>query len=178
MEQQARWYAIHAHSGQENRVKENLENAVRKLDYGNLIEEVLIPCEEVAEIKGGKKSITTRKFFPGYVLVRMVLNDDTWYLVKNTPGVSGFIGAGRTPVPLDDEEVRGIIEREKEEQLKPKPKVMFEIGERVKITEGPFANFMGIVDEVNIERGKLKVMVEIFERLTAVELEFWQVEKS
>ena len=172
------WYAIHAHSGQENKVKENLEKAVERDKLHDLIGQIFIPSEEVAEIKGGQRRVTTRKFFPGYVLVNMMLNEKTWFIVKNTPGVSGFISAGRKPVPLEGEEVESIIERIKDEQEKPKLKVLFQQGELVKIVEGPFSNFLGTVDEVNPERGRVKVLVKIFERLTSVELEFWQVEKG
>ena len=172
------WYAIHAHSGQENKVKENLEKTVERDKLEDLIGEILIPSEDVAEIKGGQRRVTTRKFFPGYVLVNMVLNEKTWFIVKTTPGVSGFISAGRKPVPVEGEEVKNIIEQIRGEQDKPKPKVMFQHGELVKIIEGPFSNFLGTVDEVNPERGRVKVLVKIFERLTSVELEFWQVEKG
>ena len=172
-----KWYVIHAHSGHENKVKQSLENRVRQERLDDTIGEVLVPSEEVAEVKGGKKRIINRKIFPGYVLVRMKLSHQTWYLVRTTPGVTGFIGSGKDPTPLEPEEVDSIFEQMRGEQKKPKPKVEFEKDERVKIIEGPFTNFMGSVDEVNAERGKLKVLVEIFERLTPVELEFWQVEK-
>jgi len=171
------WYVIHAHSGHENKVRKSLENRVRQEHLEDTIGEILVPSEEVAEVKGGKKRIINRKIFPGYVLVRMKLSHQTWYLVRTTPGVTGFIGSGKNPTPLAPEEVQSIFEQMRGEQKKPKPKVEFEKDERVKIIEGPFTNFMGCVDEVNAERGKLKVMVEIFERLTSVELEFWQVEK-
>jgi transcriptional antiterminator NusG len=171
------WYVIHAHSGHENKVKQSLENRVRQEHLEATIGDILVPSEEVAEVKGGKKRIINRKIFPGYVLVRMKLSHQTWYLVRTTPGVTGFIGSGKNPTPLAPEEVESIFEQMRGEQKKPKPKVEFEKDERVKIIEGPFTNFMGTVDEVNAERGKLKVMVEIFERLTSVELEFWQVEK-
>ncbi len=173
-----RWYVIHAHSGHENKVKQSLENRVKQENLEELVCQILIPSEEVAEIKGGKKRVTSRKIFPGYVLVEMKLTYDTWQLMRNTPGVTGFIGSGKMPTPLEPEEVESIFEQMRGEQKKPKPKVSFEKDEKVKIIEGPFTNFMGYVDEVNPERGKLKVMVEIFERLTSVELEFWQVEKS
>jgi transcriptional antiterminator NusG len=144
----------------------------------DLVKQVLVPSEEVAEVKGGKKRVTSRKIFPGYVLVQMKLTHKTWFLVRTTPGVTGFIGSGKMPTPLEPEEIESIFEQMRGEQKKPKPKVEFEKDERVKIIEGPFSNFMGTVEEVNPERGKLKVMVEIFERLTPVELEFWQVEKT
>jgi len=173
-----RWYAIHAHSGHENKVRDALLRVADQRGLADLIDQVLVPAEEVAEIRSGKRWVSSRKFFPGYVLVHMELNDDTWFLVKNTPNVSGFIGAGRRPVALADTEVEAILNHVRGDPTEPKPKVIFEQGEVVKITEGPFAGFLGTVDEVNPERGRLKVMVEIFERLTSVELEFWQVERS
>lgn len=137
--------------------------------------------EEVAEIKSGEKKISKRKFFPGYVLVQLPehpeRNAELWQMIKETPGVSGFIGSRTVPVPLDNAEVNAILEEVRGDRERPKPKVDFEHGERVKIIDGPFSNFLGNVDEVNVERGTLKVMVEIFERLTSVEVEFWQVEK-
>jgi len=173
-----RWYAIHAHSGHENKVRDALLRVADQRGLADLIDQVLVPAEEVAEIRSGKRWVSSRKFFPGYVLVHMELNDETWFLVKNTPSVSGFIGAGRRPVPLADTEVEAILNHVRGDSTEPKPKVIFEQGEVVKISEGPFAGFLGTVDEVNPERGRLKVMVEIFERLTSVELEFWQVERS
>jgi transcriptional antiterminator NusG len=172
-----RWYVVHAHSGHENKVRQSIENRVRQENLEHLVTKILVPSEEVAEIKGGKKRVTSRKIFPGYVMVEMKLTHKTWYLIRTTPGVTGFIGSGKMPTPLDPEEVESIFEQMRGERKKPKPKVSFEKEEKVKIIEGPFTNFMGYVDEVNAERGKLKVMVEIFERLTPVELEFWQVEK-
>jgi transcriptional antiterminator NusG len=173
-----KWFVIHAHSGHENKVKQSLENRVRQEQMEDLISQVLVPSEEVAEVKGGKKRITSRKIFPGYVLVEMKLTHKTWYLIRTTPGVTGFIGSGKMPIPLEPDEIETIFKQMRGEEKKPKPKVEFEKDERVKIIEGPFSNFMGTVDEVNPERGKLKVLVEIFERLTSVELEFWQVEKT
>jgi len=173
-----KWYVIHAHSGHENKVRQSIENRVRQEHLEELVGHVLIPSEEVAEVKGGKKRITSRKIFPGYVLVQMKLSHETWYLIRTTPGVTGFIGSGKTPTPLELDEIKSIFEQMRGERKKPKPKMSFEKDDKVKIIEGPFANFMGYVEEVNPERGKLKVMVEIFERLTSVELEFWQVEKT
>jgi transcription termination/antitermination protein NusG len=176
-----RWYAIHAYSGQEGNVQKNLQIQAEQEGVGDLVGEVLVPMEEVAEIKSGEKKISKRKFFPGYVLVRLPAhperNAELWHAIKNTPGVAGFIGSKSVPTPLEDSEVQAIIEEMRGERERPKPKVNFEIGERVKIIDGPFANFLGNVDEINDERGMLKVMVEIFERLTSVEVEFWQVEK-
>ncbi len=176
-----RWYAIHAYSGQEGNVKKNLMANAEQAGLSDLFGEILVPMEEVAEIKSGEKKISKRKFFPGYVLVQLPphpeQNADLWHLIKETPGVSGFIGSRNAPVPLEDSEVQAILEETEAEHDRPKPKVRFEEGERVKIIDGPFANFLGNIDEINVDRGTLKVMVEIFERLTSVEVEFWQVEK-
>jgi transcriptional antiterminator NusG len=139
--------------------------------------EVLIPTEKVSEVKDGKKKITERKFFPGYVLVQVEMNDRTWYLIKNTPGVSGFVGSGQKPLPLEEEDIKRIVRTQDEQLTKPKPKVEFQIGENVRVKEGAFTNFDGTIDEVNPNKGKLKVMVTIFGRATPVELEYWQVEK-
>ncbi|MFP4173692.1 MAG: transcription termination/antitermination protein NusG [Candidatus Hydrogenedentota bacterium] len=178
---QRRWYALHAYSGQEITVKKNLLANAEQAGLSHLVTNVFVPMEEVAEIKSGEKKVSKRKFFPGYVLVRLPEhpehNPDLWHLVKNTAGVSGFIGARTAPVPLEDSEVEAIAEEIRGERERPRPKVAFEQGERVKIIDGPFANFLGNIDSINEERGKLKVMVEIFERLTSVEVEFWQVEK-
>ena len=176
-----RWYAIHAYSGQEGNVKKNLLVHAEQAGIRDLIGEVLVPMEEVAEIKSGEKKISKRKFFPGYVLVQLPVhpekNAELWHMIKEVPGVSGFIGSRTAPVPLDNTEVQAILEEIRGERERPKPKVKFEQGERVKIIDGPFSNFLGNIDEINHESGKLKVMVEIFERLTSVEVEFWQVEK-
>lgn len=176
-----RWYAIHAHSGQEGNVQEALQIRAEQEGLNNLITNVLVPMEEVAEFKSGEKRLSKRKFFPGYVLVQLPehpeQNADLWHLIKDTPGVTGFIGSRTEPVPLDDGEVMALVEEMRGERERPKPKLAFDVGERVKITEGAFANFMGNIGEINEERGKLKVMIEIFERQTSVEVDFWQVEK-
>ena len=176
-----RWYAIHAYSGQEGNVKRNLLVQAEQESMKDVIGAVLVPMEEVAEIKSGEKKISKRKFFPGYVLVRLPehpeRNAELWHLIKETPGVSGFIGSRSVPVPLDDAEIQAIIDEIRGERVRPKPKVAFEEGERIKIIDGPFSNFLGNIAEINADRGVLKVMVEIFERLTSVEVEFWQVEK-
>lgn len=176
-----RWYALHAYSGQEGNVKKNLMVHAEQEGLQDLLGEVLVPMEEVAEIKSGEKRISKRKFFPGYVLLRLPehpeRNPELWHMIKETPGVSGFIGSRQVPVPLEDSEVQAILDEIRGDRERPKPKVKFEDGERVKIIDGPFANFLGNVDEINAERGTMKVMVEIFERLTSVEVEFWQVEK-
>lgn len=176
-----RWYALHAYSGQEANVKKNILIHAEQGGLKDVIGDVLVPMEEVAEIKSGEKKISKRKFFPGYVLIQLPVhperNPELWHLIKETPGVSGFIGSRTVPVPLEDSEVQAILEEIRGERERPKPKVAFEQGERVKIIDGPFSNFLGNIDEINAERGTLKVMVEIFERLTSVEVEFWQVEK-
>ena len=176
-----RWYALHAYSGQEGNVKKNLLIHAEKENIADLFGQILIPMEEVAEFKSGEKKISKRKFFPGYVLVQLPphpeRNPELWHLIKETPGVSGFIGSRTAPVPLEDGEVEAIIQEVRGERERPRPKVQFEEGERVKIIDGPFTNFLGNIDEINVERGTLKVKVEIFERLTSVEVEFWQIEK-
>ncbi len=171
------WYVIHTQTGREDRVKVALESRAQQHNLQDKILQVLIPTEKVSEIKAGKKKISTRKFFPGYVLVEMEMNDDTWYLVKNTPGVSGFIGSGKKPLPLKDVEVANIIKQAEEKKEKPIPKIVYEKGESVRVKEGPFVNFNGTIEEVNPNKGKLKVLVAIFGRTTPVELEYWQVEK-
>lgn len=141
------------------------------------IEKILIPTEKVAEVRGGKKKISFRKFFPGYVLIEMELTDKLWYLIKATPGVTGFIGPRARPQPLKDQEIKNILRQAQEKKEKPTPKVIFEKGEGIKVVVGPFTNFNGIVEEINPHKGKLKVSVSIFGRATPVELEYWQVEK-
>ncbi len=171
------WYVIHTLTGQEEKVKTSLQRLIDSGSAGGNIDQVLVPMEKVSEVKGGKKKISERRVFPGYVLIQMSLSDDTWYLIKNTPGVSGFVGSGIRPVPLREEEVTQILQAAQEKMEKPTPKVIFEKGEGVRITEGPFNNFNGNVEEINPEKGRLKVMVTIFGRSTPVELEYWQVEK-
>mgnify|MGYP001229406939 CR=1 FL=1 len=176
-----RWYALHAHSGQEGNVKSTLLVLAEQAGLSDMLCNVLVPMEDVAEIKSGEKKISKRKFFPGYVLVQLPEHPeryaDLWHLIKNTSGVTGFIGSRTAPVPLEDAEVEAILEEIRGDREQPRPKVKFEQGERVKIIDGPFSNFLGNIDEINADRGTLKVMVEIFERLTSVEVEFWQVEK-
>lgn len=176
-----RWYALHAHAGQEDNVRKNLMVHAEQAGVQDLIGDVLVPKEDVAEIKSGEKKISKRKFLPGYVLVQLPEHPERyaelWHMIKETPGVSGFIGSRTAPVPLDNAEVNSILEEIRGERERPKPKVKFEEGERVKIIDGPFTNFVGNVADLNAERGTLKVMVEIFERLTSIEVEFWQVEK-
>ena len=171
------WYVLHAHSGHENRVRKNIEQRVKQHALDEFVPQVLVPSEEVAEVKGGKKRVSQRKSYPGYVFVQMRLSNDVWMLVKSTPGVTGFLGTKKHPTPLPQAEMDAIFEEMRNDPDKPKPKVMFERNEQVKIVEGPFTNFTGYVDEVNVERGRLKVLVEVFERRTPVECEIWQVEK-
>lgn len=171
------WYVIHTQTGQELKVKGSLDGKIQQGVAGNLITKVLVPTERVAEVRSGKKRISERKFFPGYLLVQMEMTDESWHLVRTTPGVTGFIGAGRRPVPLSDEEVSEILRQSEERKDKPTPRVTFQKGEGVRVIEGHFTNFTGVIDEVNTGRGKLKVLVSIFGRQTPVELEFWQVER-
>ncbi len=173
-----KWYIIHTYSGFERKVKESLESRVRAYpELEHRIGQVLIPTESVTEVRGGKKYTSERMFYPGYVLVEMDMDDNVWHVVKGTPRVTGFVGTGQQPTPLSEEEVQQIVYRVADSKEKPKLKVKFEKNESVRITEGPFASFTGVVDEVNEDRETLKVMVTIFGRSTPVELEFGQVEK-
>jgi transcriptional antiterminator NusG len=172
------WYVLHTYSGHENRVKTTLEQRVRAMQMEDKLDQVLVPTQEVAEIKGGKRKVSLKTSFPGYVLVQMDLDDDLWYVVKSTPGVMGFVGTGKDPIPLSDEEVEDILtstEREPGEELK--QLIDISIGDKAKVIEGPFTGFSGVVDEINEEKSKLKLMISIFGRSTPVELEFFQVEK-
>jgi transcriptional antiterminator NusG len=175
---QRAWYIVHTYSGFEERVKETLRQRADALGMGHAIGEIRIPMETVIESKGGKKRETQRKFFPGYILVEMEMSDEAWHVVKNTPKVTGFVGTGRNPTPLTQSEVDQIVEQVVTAKEKPKPKYVFEKGEMVKIVDGPFNNFTGVVDDINVDRGTLKVMVTIFGRQTPVELEFLQVQKA
>ena len=171
------WYVIHTLTGQEEKVKANLLSRLDLSKIKDQVAQVVIPTEVVSEVKSGKKKISERKFFPGYVLIEMDLTDDTWYLVKNAPGVTGFIGSGSKPTPLLEEEIQTILKQSEEKKEKPIPKITFNKGESVRVKDGPFTNFNGTVDETNPERGRLKVSVMIFGRSTPVELEYWQVER-
>ena len=178
------WFVLHTLTGQEQKVKRSIEARVRIEEMGEFIGEVVIPTEKVSEVKNGVKTTVTRKFFPGYVLINLVLYDDshtvvepTWRFLKETAGVIGFIG-GERPMPLSAAEVDAIVNQAAEKKEKVKPKVQFEPGETVKITDGPFMSFNGTVDEVDPDRGKLKVSVAIFGRSAPVELEYWQVERA
>ncbi|MFC1497876.1 transcription termination/antitermination protein NusG [Verrucomicrobiota bacterium] len=181
---QKEWFVLHTLTGQEAKVCENIRRRVKQEEMEDYIGEVIIPTEKVSEVKKGVKSTTTRKFFPGYVLIHITLYDDskqvmekTWHFIKETSGVIGFIG-GEKPAPLQPEEVEIILHQVEEKKEKIKPKIVFEPGETVKITDGPFLNFSGVVEEVDPNRGKLKVSVAIFGRTAPVELEYWQVERS
>jgi transcriptional antiterminator NusG len=174
-----RWYVVHAYSGFEAQVKRSLEDRVRRAGMEDLFGEILVPTEEVVEMRGGQQRKSERKFFPGYVLVNMEMTDETWHLVKDVPKVMGFIGGtGDRPAPISDKEADAILQRVQEGVDKPKPKVLFEPGEVVRVTDGPFNDFNGVVEEVDYEKSRLKVSVLIFGRSTPVELEFGQVEKS
>jgi len=172
-----KWYIIHAYSGFERKVRESLESRVQAFGLQGRIGRVLIPTESVTEVRGGKKYTSERMFYPGYVLVEMDMDDHVWHVVKSTPRVTGFVGTGQQPTPLSEEEVNHIVYKVADSREKPKLKVKFEKGETVRIGEGPFATFTGVVDDVNEDRETLKVMVTIFGRSTPVELEFGQVEK-
>ncbi|UOO81796.1 transcription termination/antitermination protein NusG [Uruburuella testudinis] len=173
-----RWYVVQAYSGFEKNVQKTLKERIVREGMDEYFGQILVPVEEVVDIKNGRKTISERKFFPGYVLVEMEMSDDSWHLVKSTPRVSGFIGGtANRPMPISQREVDAILQQVKSGVEKPKPKVEFEVGQPVRVNEGPFADFNGVVDEVNYERNKLRVSVQIFGRETPVELEFNQVEK-
>jgi len=174
-----RWYVVQAFSNYEKRVKLTLEEAINRLGMGDYFGEILVPTEEVVEMKAGQKRTSERKFYPGYVLVQMVMNDESWHLVKSTPRVSGFIGGKASdPTPLTDKEAMDILQRVQDGTDAPRHKFSFEPGELVRVTEGPFADFNGTVEDVNYEKSKLRVAVSIFGRSTPVELDFGQVEKG
>ena len=174
-----RWYVVHAYSGFEKSVSRALEERINRAGMRDKFGQILVPVEEVVELKGGHKSISERKFFPGYILVEMELNDDTWHLVKNTNKVSGFVGgSSNKPTPISQKEVDKIMAQMQEGAEKPRPKVLFEVGEMVRVKDGPFTDFNGNVEEVNYDKNKLKVTVTIFGRATPVELDFAQVEKQ
>lgn len=174
-----RWYVVHAYSGFEKSVQRALVERVRRAGMEDKFGQILVPVEEVIEMKAGQKSITERKFFPGYVLVEMQMDDDTWHLIKNTPKVTGFVGGTATkPTPITEKEVAKIMQQMQDGVEKPRPKVLFEVGEMVRVKEGPFTDFNGTVEDVNYEKSRLRVSVAIFGRATPVELEFSQVEKA
>jgi transcription termination/antitermination protein NusG len=174
-----RWYVVHAYSGFEKSVQRALIERITRVEVQDKFGQVLVPVEEVIEMKGGQKSISERKFFPGYVLVEMDMDDDSWHLVKSTPKVTGFVGGtANKPTPISEKEVAKIMQQVQEGVEKPRPKVLFENGEMVRVKEGPFTDFNGTVEEVNYEKSRLRVAVTIFGRSTPVELEFSQVEKA
>lgn len=173
-----KWYVIHTQTGFEERVKNNINNRLEEHpEFKEFVATVLIPTEQISEIKSGKKKISQRKFFPGYILVEMELNDKTWYFIKNIQGVTGFVGSGVKPIPLADSEIEGILKQSESSKEKPIPKVIFEKGEAVRVKEGPFTNFNGNIEETNLDKGKVKITISIFGRSTPVELETWQIEK-
>lgn len=169
------WYVVHTYSGYENKVKANLERRVASMAMEDHIFRVLVPMEEEYEYKDGKRKLTKKKVYPGYVMVEMIMTDDSWYVVRNTPGVTGFVGPGSKPIPLQQKEVDLILRHMGVDE--PRPKLDFNIGEPVRVIRGPFENFSGVIEEINPERGKLRVLVSMFGRETPVELEYNQVEK-
>lgn len=174
--QQGEWYVLHTYSGYENKVRQNLLHRVETLDVADKVFEVVIPMQEEIEIRGGQRHTVQRKVFPGYVLVRMILDDESWHVVRHTPGVTGFVGVGNRPVPLDTVEAEAIIRGAKVEQ--PKVRVSLLPGDVVRIIDGPFTDFRGVVDEVDNEKGKVRVLVSFFGRETPVTLDFLQVERE
>lgn len=170
------WYVIHSYSGYENKVEKNLLNRIESMGMQNKIFQVVVPTEEEVELKDGHRRTIERRVFPGYILVEMVLDEDSWYVVRNTPGVTGFVGSGNKPTALRPDEVDKILKRMEAEA--PKIKVSFRVGEKVRIVEGPFEDFMGTVDEIDLDRGRVKVLVNFFGRETPIELDFLQVERA
>ncbi|MDD5330720.1 MAG: transcription termination/antitermination protein NusG [Sulfuricella sp.] len=174
-----RWYVVHAYSGFEKSVQRALQERIERAGMQDKFGQILVPVEEVVEMKSGQKSISERKFFPGYVLVQMEMDDETWHLVKNTAKVTGFVGgSAQKPTPISEKEVAALMQQIQDGVEKPRPKVLFEVGEAVRVKEGPFTDFNGMVEEVNYDKSKLRVSVLIFGRSTPVELEFSQVEKA
>jgi transcriptional antiterminator NusG len=173
-----KWYVVHTYSGYENKVKSALEEKIRASGKEDLFGDILVPSEKVVEMAKGVKRTTSRKFFPGYILINVDLNDESWHLVKSVPKVTGFVGGQETPPTVPDEEIEKITRQMEEGAVRPKPKVLFDRGENVRVIDGPFTNFTGIVEEVKPDKGKLRVLVSIFGRATPVELDFIQVEKS
>ena len=173
-----RWYVLHVYSGFENKVAEGIREKAAKKGMEDYVEEILIPTEEIVEVKRGQKVNAERKFFPGYVLAKLELTDEIWHMIKDTPKVTGFLGAGgNKPVPISEKEAQRILHQVQEGVERPRPSITYDIGEEVKVVDGPFASFNGLVEDVDEEKGKLKVSVSIFGRSTPVELEYGQVEK-
>ncbi len=171
------WYVVHTQTGLEARVRTVLMSSAASHGLKDDITKVVIPTEQISEVRSGKKRVSERRYFPGYILVEMDLNDRTYSFVKTIPGVTGFLGAGKKPIPLPPGEVDNILKRTEETKLKPSPKTIFDKGEQIRVKEGPFLNFNGTIDDIHPEKGKLKVSISIFGRSTPVELEYWQVEK-
>jgi transcriptional antiterminator NusG len=171
------WYIVHVYSGFENKVKVALEERIASSSHSEKFGEVVVPTEEIVELVKGKRKTSSRKFYPGYILVRMKLDDETWHIVTNTAKVTGFLGGREKPTPISDEEAEKILNRMEAGKLKPQPKYFFETGDEIRVIDGPFKNFNGVVDEVNPDKGKIRVLVSIFGRSTPVELEFVQVTK-
>ncbi len=172
-----RWYVVHVYSGFENKVKLSLQERIAASPYADKFEEIVVPTEQIVELVKGKRKTSSRKFYPGYILIRMELNEETWHLVNDTAKVTGFLGGRERPAPISDEEAVAILNRMEAGKLKPKPKFLFEAGDEIRVIDGPFNNFNGVVEEVNQEKGKIRVLVSIFGRSTPVELEFVQVSK-
>lgn len=177
MESEKKWYVIHTYSGYENKVMATLERKVKSMGLENVINRILVPMEDEVDVKDGKKRTVKRKIFPGYVLVEMEVNDRSWYVVRNTPGVTGFVGSATKPVPLEPEEVKKILKSQGVDS-EPKQHVDVEVGEQVRITSGPFENFIATITEINKEKGTLKGLIEMFGRETTVEVDYSQIEKS
>jgi len=173
-----RWYVMHVYSGFEGKVADAIMEKARKQGLEDRIEEIMVPTEEVVEVKRGQRVQSERKFFPGYVLGKLDMDDEVWHLIKDTPKVTGFLGAGNKPSPISESEANRLIKQIQEGVERPRPSIVFDIGEEVKVTDGPFASFNGVVEEVDEEKGKLKVSVSIFGRATPVELEYSQVDKN
>ncbi len=172
-----RWYVLHVYSGFENKVAEGIREKADKQGLGERVGDILVPKEEIVEVRRGQKVNAERNFFPGYVLARLDMDDDVWHLIKNTPKVTGFLGAGNRPQPISEKEAQRILQQVQEGVERPRPSIVFDIGEEVKVTDGPFASFNGTVEEVDEEKGRLKISVSIFGRPTPVDLEYGQVEK-
>lgn len=173
-----RWYVVHTFSGFEHKVKAALEERIKALGKQELFGDILVPMEKVVELVKGKKKTSSRKFFPGYILVQVELDDETWHIVKETPKVTGFVGDSTHPSPVSDEEIKMITQQIEDGAIKPKPRFLFSVGESVKVVDGPFADFNGVVEDVRPDKGKLRVLISIFGRATPVELDFVQVERN
>jgi len=172
-----KWYILHVYSGFENKVKNNLHERIASSSHSDKFGEIIVPTEQVVELVKGKRKTSSRKFYPGYIMIRMVLDDETWHIVNGTDKITGFLGGREKPAPLSDEEAENILSRMESGKEKPQPKYLFEVGDEIRVTDGPFTNFSGTVEEINPEKGKIKVLVSIFGRSTPVELDFVQVIK-